>query len=229
MMPVALINSDRRSLSLPQLRRHDKAATITTSLDSKIEVSELVRSLTSAPPPPRTRSCLTAKPKQSLLKKSVSFDSLTIREYSLIPEINPSVSGGPAVGLGWDYSVMLDSVDISQYETTRPPRRQRSELAMPSNVRINLLTEHNCTRSEMNRATKQSQVLRDERQSTRALQELERVQVMMESLRRKLKRWRMRTTTKKEMEQLWIQAQAQKNQQLMDGATLMASDVSSES
>jgi len=228
MMPVTLINSDRRSLSLPQLRRHDKAATITSSLDSKIEVSELVRSLTSAPPP-QTRSCLTAKPKQSLLKKSVSFDSLTIREYSLIPEINPSVSGGPAVGLGWDYSVMLDSVDISQYETTRPPRRQRSELAMPSNVRINLLTEHNCTRSEMNRATKQSQVLRDERQSTRALQELERVQVMMESIRRKLKRWRMRTTTKKEMEQLWIQAQAQKNQQLMDGATLMASDVSSES
>ena len=204
-MPAAFINSDRRSLSLSQLRRPDKAATITTSLDSKIEVSKLVRSLTSAPPP-HTRSCLTAKTQRSLLKKSVSFDSLTIREYSLIPEINPSVSGGPAVGLGWDYSVMLDSVDISQYETTRPPRRQRSELAMPSSVRVNLLTEHQCPRSEMNRVTKLSQMLREKRQSTSALQKSEKVQVMMESIRRKLKRWRMRTNTKKEMEQLWIQA-----------------------
>lgn len=146
------------------------------------------------------------------VKKSVSFNTLTIREYSQIPDINPSVSSGPPIGLGWDFEV-LGSVDISKYEELRPPRRIRSELNIPAAMRQKMLRE-DFSLADVNRATKLSNVGRSQRRSTSALQEMEGTQIFMESATRKIKRWVKGKTTRAEQEELWLAAQTHKREQL---------------
>lgn len=153
----------------------------------------------------------------SSLKKSVSFHTLTIREYSQIPDINPSVSSGPPIGLGWDFEV-LDAVEISKYEELRPPRRIRSELNIPASMRRTMLCEE-FSLADVNRVTKLSNLGRNQRRSTSALQEIEATVIFMESAKRKIKRWVKRKTTREEMEEVWLAAQTHTREQQVDVST----------
>ena len=56
------------------------------------------------------------------LQRSVSFSSLSIREYQVALGENPSVSYGPPIQLGWDFSNEYQ-VSLDQYEQARSPRR----------------------------------------------------------------------------------------------------------
>ena len=150
------------------------------------------------------KSCL-AQHQDSTVSKSVSFHTLTVREYSQIPDINPSVSSGTAVSLGWDFQA-FDSIDIKKYEDMRSLRWVKSELSMPARVRQELLLQQ-FSMSEIQRAAKESAMARQQRQSTCSLQDLERAHLLFESVGRKWNRWVKRTSKQAEMEELWIKAQ----------------------
>jgi hypothetical protein len=205
--------STRTRLPLPPtLYSHDKDASPTNSLKSCLADQG-------------TTSTSPQLNKNSGMKKSVSFHKLTIREYSQVPEINPSVSSGPPIGLGWDVE-LEGSVDIAKYEEFRPPRRSRSELNIPASVRKTMLCQEHSL-AEVNRATKLSNIARKQRKSTTSQQDMEKAHLFLESAGRKLKRWVQGKSTRTEQEELWTKAQmSQKEWELGDVSRLSDDDKS---
>jgi hypothetical protein len=83
--------------------------------------------------------------------KLVSFESVEFRQYIRALSDNPSTTSGPPIGLGWKF-IPEDTirVDIDLYEQgCEGIRRKGRELAIPRDLRENLLREVGCTRSEM--------------------------------------------------------------------------------
>lgn len=165
----------------------------------------------------RTRSMPSYSPHSSLksalqlspltLKKSVSFRSILIREHSRDINMNPCVSSGPAVGLGWDFQD-LPAYDLIAFEENRPPARSRSELQIPRSIRESILQEQGVTRSEIVASVRLINIAKRQRQASLAAQEIEHVVVAREWVTRKVKKMvGKRTTYVKEEEQLWIQAE----------------------
>jgi len=99
--------------------------------------------------------------------RSVVFGNLEIREYSRTIGCNPSVSGGPPVGLDWSYDPDHLCLDLEEYETNRGPRRSYAEMAMPRSVRTQLLTEEwKVTRPEMASAIRDANRIKQSRRRT---------------------------------------------------------------
>jgi hypothetical protein len=115
------------------------------------------------------KSCLSATDLRDLncestkIKKSVSFHRIEIREHERALGDNPAVRTGPALSIGWG-SVNAISIDVDEYEEFRPPRRTRSELQMPPNVRRQLLVEQvGVNRSEINAASREAERIKQSR------------------------------------------------------------------
>lgn len=99
--------------------------------------------------------------------RSVMFGNLEIREYARTIGCNPSVSGGPPVGLDWSYDPDHLCLDLEEYETNRGPRRSYAEMAMPRSVRTQLLTEEwKVTRPEMASAIRDANRIKQSRRRT---------------------------------------------------------------
>jgi hypothetical protein len=140
-------------------------------------------------------------------KKRVSFHSIQIREHSRDVDVNPSVSSGPAVGLGWEYQDH-PSYDLITFEDCRPPRRSRSEFQLPRNIREQLLQDHGVSKSEISSAIRSINVAKRQRQASYAGQEAEAAHLAMEWLSGKVKKIvGKRLSYKKEEQKLWEEAE----------------------
>jgi len=71
-------------------------------------------------------------------EKHVSFDTLSIREYNQVLGDHPCCTVGPPVSLGWEYTES-PKVNVEDYETTRPRRRNRQSLRMTFEKRREIL------------------------------------------------------------------------------------------
>lgn len=56
------------------------------------------------------------------LKKSVTFDSVSVREYDIILGDHPCVSRGAPISIGWNY-FSTRSMDLDEYEVERFSKR----------------------------------------------------------------------------------------------------------
>ena len=110
-------------------RRPLKSAMARTCADTTAETSAAAITTTSAIPKPTT-------------PKSVQFSNLEIRTYPVTLGDNPSVSSGPPLTLGWNYT-STHTFPVATYESQRPPasRRKLSEMALPQSLRIEMLCE----------------------------------------------------------------------------------------
>ena len=81
----------------------------------------------------RTASGTVATSKRrNLPKRTVSFDKVKVREFSRALSDNPSCqAGGPAIGLGWEYSEKKD-VALDKFETKRIRRKNSKNLEILS-------------------------------------------------------------------------------------------------
>jgi hypothetical protein len=141
------------------------------------------------------------------MKKSVSFASIFIREHCRDICLNPSVSSGPAVGLGWDFHDHPTGYDVSLFEETRPPRRTRAEFQLPRPVRERLLQETGVSRQELVAAVRAINVAKRQRQHSIATQETEGAALAIEWMSGKVKKIVGRKPSyAKEEERLWTQA-----------------------
>lgn len=88
--------------------------------------------------------------KQKKRRKSVGFDRIYMRFYSI--EIGDSLncSIGCPITLGWDYSE--EQVGIDDYEASRNRRRNREDLRLPSEERRQLLSDSNFSEWDILRA-----------------------------------------------------------------------------
>lgn len=214
----------RRRLSAPLF--HNKSAQESKSNKNGNEDSQLVTNakprstsavrstpspLSSAQTSPSSsshslKSALQTSP-SSNMKKSVSFASIFIREHCRDICLNPSVSSGPAVGLGWDFHDHPTGYDVSLFEETRPPRRTRSEFQLPRPVRERLLQDTGISKQELVAAVRAINVAKRQRQHSVATQDTDGAAMAIEWMSGKVKKIVGRKPSyAKEEQRLWTQA-----------------------
>lgn len=88
--------------------------------------------------------------------RSVVFDLVIIRQYERTVGDNPSCSSGCPISLGWQY-LTAEVYPIDHYELTKPKRRTKKELYLPSGVRNDLLIqEWNCSPEDIRNARREA-------------------------------------------------------------------------
>ena len=92
--------------------------------------------------------------KRKVFQRRVSFTSLEIREYPVIPGDHPLCSSGCPIELGWDYNRSSEH-SLDDYELIRNPRRRhRDQLRLSVEERESLLSANDCPVGEVRRAAR---------------------------------------------------------------------------
>jgi hypothetical protein len=82
-------------------------------------------------------------------QSKVSFSHIEMRDYEIKMGNNPSCTSGPPLELGWRYN-KVSPITIDTYEETRGPRRDRTEMMVPSHYRKEKLMEFGYTSRDIN-------------------------------------------------------------------------------
>jgi hypothetical protein len=116
---------------------------------------------------------------------AVSFDNVSVRYYQRILDINPSVTNGPPIGIGWNYR-SGGSLSVDQWETHRKERAAthvpRAKAAnpqehgllsgsslpflLPRSARESMLSDLGYTQKEIAQAVRIVRKLKDQRRTT---------------------------------------------------------------
>merc|ERR1711862_858236 len=117
----------------------------------------------------------------------VSFDQIHIREYFIELGDNPSCSRGPPLTIGWVYDE-VGSVELEEFEEYRPPRRCGSQMIVPFRKREEILEFIGYTPTEIRIAVQDVNVSRNLRIKTVQRVKHDKVDAVVESANRKLKK-----------------------------------------
>eukprot|EP00978_Attheya_sp_CCMP212_P040369 scaffold219634_cov56-Attheya_sp.AAC.2 len=191
----------RRRLSIGHEDSEDAKARIRRHrahpLKSSMRVKTLAQSL-------QTRKIVRIEDRPE--RHQITIDSLQIREYPRCLGINPSVSTGPPLTIGWQYRNATPSgsnkknseqgkekervISVDEYEELRGVRREKSEMLVPASAREEMLAEWGHSRMEMNMASKAGMLDRSRRdKSAQSTSKRSRsIQERMEGLRKSLGR-----------------------------------------
>ncbi|KAL3924887.1 MAG: hypothetical protein SGILL_000767 [Bacillariaceae sp.] len=104
---------------------------------------------------PFTRSSSLPSVISSVNRPSVSFDTVQVRHYEPVLDLNPATSCGPSVGIGWNY--VVDSprkVSDLEEEKDCQGRRKLSEIVIPRHVREQNLRECGYTPKQIAKAVR---------------------------------------------------------------------------
>lgn len=106
------------------------------------------------------------KSEGNLVQRTVSFSSLSIREYPPALSDNPSCSYGPPVQLDWDHEAE-QTHHIDHYEQSRMPRRESHELLLSYyDRRYLLLKKAGYSKREVRETMKEVERVKRERMMT---------------------------------------------------------------
>lgn len=146
-----------------------------------------------------------AAPKKAGLKRC-SFSSVDIREHERVAGDNPCVTSGVPLSIGWGY-YQHKPIDLDDYETNKGPSRDKIEMMVPASVRRSMLREEfGVSISEMNAAMKQVNITKRQRRHTVATEHMEGWSEVLQSAKRKFRRFAKGTSNVKEEEKMWAQA-----------------------
>uniref|UniRef100_A0A6V2CGB7 Uncharacterized protein n=1 Tax=Ditylum brightwellii TaxID=49249 RepID=A0A6V2CGB7_9STRA len=141
-------------------------------------------------------------------EQSVSFGAIEMRKYERALGDHPCVSSGAPVTLGWKYN-QYGSVSVDEYERARGPVRQREQLRIPREERVQILL---CDVKASLRDVKDAELsaLRVREDMAKSLNRAKtpaygQLDEMKETAKRRLRRI-VRGTWKKEEEELWRNA-----------------------
>jgi hypothetical protein len=79
---------------------------------------------------------------------SIKFDQVEVRHYERIACDNPSVQGGPAIGIGWRF-YKGGHIDVDEWELRKGCPRKSTELVLARAARERILMEAGCTQKEI--------------------------------------------------------------------------------
>lgn len=141
------------------------------------------------------------------IKRNISFTSINIREHERIAGDNPCVTSGVPLSIGWGY-VEHPAIDFDHYEANKGPSRDKIEMMVPAAVRKQILRdEFKVSVKDINEAMKNVNIAKRQRRNTVASEHMEGWGEVMQSAKRKFGRALKGTTTKKEEQKLWENAQ----------------------
>lgn len=122
-------------------------------------------------------------------RKSVEWGVVQIRSYGQTIGDNPSVSYGAPIQLDWDYEVH-DELELDNYEFNRGPRRTLRQMVLSYYHRKNVLSwQYGHTEEEIKAAKKEASRLKFKREITRNFLIAMPAEAVVESARRKAKRF----------------------------------------
>jgi hypothetical protein len=166
--PPMIGNNHRVSLQLTDIESETTPTTISNDHDEKISLCNKIKK-----------------------KRSVSFCEVQVRNYDRVLTVNPSVTSGPAVGLGWNYDVNEDQhYSIQKFEDSRELTRRCSikELALPRSYREELVRSLGYTQREIASSTRQIIRLKNQRKQTIQNLHASSMEEFIEKATRKVKR-----------------------------------------
>jgi hypothetical protein len=108
----------------------------------RTQAESICRTFTSSSP------CINESSSSSSLQPRVTFSAVEFHTHGLILGDNPSVSVGPPLAISWK-AVESKILDLEEYETSRPPRRERRDLVVPRSIRVNWLRAQGYARGEL--------------------------------------------------------------------------------
>ena len=123
-------------------------------------------------------------------KKQTRFGAVQVRFYEQEVEVNPSVSNGVAVGIGWGYECCTE-LPIDEWESHKAQDAHRSprQLVLPRHVRERMLLEAGFTQKDIAHAMRQIRRVKNQRKTTIEQFKMKRyTEDAIESAIRKLKR-----------------------------------------
>lgn len=151
----------------------------------------LCLSFTTAPRP--TMATAVKKRRASLpadTRRSVSFDTVQIRVFERVLTENPSLQGGPSLGLGWNYKEKK-AVPLEKFETKRASswtsrRRSSRDLLMSPEQRERMARKHGFSKVEIEKNARRIERIvrqRDEASSKNIVDYLDPVATLQQARR----------------------------------------------
>ncbi|KAG7360218.1 hypothetical protein IV203_035317 [Nitzschia inconspicua] len=115
----------------------------------------------------------------------VSFNNVQVRYYERILEINPAVTSGAAIGIGWRYK-RGGSLSIDEWEHRRGQLRRPNELLLPKNVRESMLKDLGYSQQDIAAAIRHILKSKNRRKQTVDNLGAEPMEEVVESARRRV-------------------------------------------
>ena len=115
----------------------------------------------------------------------VKFDKVSFREYPICLGNNPSVSRGAPLTIDWEPMTHVD-FDLVEFHDCKMPARGQAEMFLPKEERHRLVKSAGHSRKEIMKMVKDVNVSRLNRKKTIANLKYFRVQMKLESFKRKL-------------------------------------------
>lgn len=145
------------------------------------------------------------------LRKSVSFQTIEIKEYNIVLGDHPSVTIGPPITIEWK-PVSSQILTVDEYEDAfQGERRRGQELRLPESIRKSFLTGHH-SEEEIARARKQVRKVQAQRNMTHAMSDFDGMVGLLQSAERKYKKWiKRRNGAELEPAEVWMQQYHQKS------------------
>jgi len=127
--------------------------------------------------------CLTIEKAAMAKNKRVSFSNIEIKEYPIIPDVNPAVTRGVPIAIDWD-PINEVSCSVDEYEESRPTPRSQVELRMPATHRNDLLRRLGFSHRDILESVKEANLARNRRVRTMETMQLEPAQAAFERMTR---------------------------------------------
>lgn len=118
--------------------------------------------------------------------RKVRFDTIQIRYYERILEINPAVTDGPAIGIGWRYK-RGGTLSVKDWELRHQSPQEAKDLLLSRDVRINMLREMGYQQSDIANATRMILKAKHRRQVTVQNLGVQNMEEVLENGTRKFK------------------------------------------
>lgn len=131
-----------------QQQQHDASPSTPTSTSTSTTIVNQIPSPPARPP------------------KRVQFSTVTIAEHPMIVGDNPGGLQGCPVTIAWQ-PVATTTLSLTDYEATRPPRRDQSQMALPATVRETILRHWGHSREDIRAGLRAANILRAQRSHTR--------------------------------------------------------------
>jgi len=173
------------SIDESNIRMHDRKRSFSTKeetnddfllLDNDDIFDALTNTCAFLPPPPLRKKSAMKKPRGDLKlpaaaksihnSRSVSFNSVQIREHEITLGDHPSSANGPPIQLGWE-AKNESTFDLDKYEKNRKPlRRKRRQLKMSFREREERLSSSGFTMDQLKNAWMEALKVRQQRYET---------------------------------------------------------------
>jgi len=95
----------------------------------------------------------------------VRFSTVSVRYFKRILDLNPSVTSGPAIGIGWSFRTGMP-MSVDQWEFDRAALRGPAELVIPRHEREDMLLQLGYTQQEIAQAVRTIRKCKNMRRTT---------------------------------------------------------------